>query len=330
MKLPLKAVIESVLIGVISTLFVLLISMMPILNVLAFLWPVPLIVVGVRRGIWAGILSLLVAGILMSILFQPLLGILFMILHFFLVVGLSYGLRKRWDFYENILLSSLGAIASILIALKGYSLFSGQAFFDTLWQGVRDLFLNGTVDFNRILVMYHQMGILKEFTNAAQLAEFFIDRMQVMIPTAIIIFSLIVGVLNLVVARLVLRRFHYEVPYIPEFGDWALPRGMGLGFLVLLLASYLGTGLGIDNFHVVFLTIYSLISFIFMVQGLSVLWYFLKAGNVPLPLRWVLMILIYIFVHMLLTLNMGLTLLGMFEQIFRLRKRYRDKFLRAK
>jgi uncharacterized protein YybS (DUF2232 family) len=154
--------------------------------------------------------------------------------------------------------------------------------------------------------------------------------MQLMVPSALLIFSIVFGVLNFLVARLVLQKLHREVPFVPEFGGWSLPRGMGFGFLLLLLFSYLGSTVGIGHFQGVFLTVYSLVSFIFMVQGLAVLWYFLKAGRVSTPLRWILMVFIYVVFHMILTLNMGLTILGITDQVFRLRKSHQGKFLRAK
>ena len=330
MNLPLKVIIESVLIGVISTLFVLLIAMIPILNVLVLLFPVPLIVVGVRRGVAAGLASLLIAGLLMSLVVHSLLGLLFIMIHLFLVAGLPFSFQKGLDFYENILISSFGSLVSILITLQAYGWIAGRTFFNMLWQGLRDFFMEGVLDFEQMLALYHQMGLLREFENARQVTEVFISQMQLMVPSALLIFSIVFGVLNFLVARLVLRKLRHEVPFVPEFSGWALPRGMGFGFLLLLLFSYIGSTIGIDNFHGVFLTVYSLVSFIFMVQGLAVLWYFLRAGKVPVPLRWVLMVLIYVILHMILTLNMGLTVLGIADQVFRLRKAHQSKFLKVK
>lgn len=330
MSLPQRAVIESILIGVVSTLLVILIGLVPVLNIAVLLWPVPLIVVGVRRGYFAGLLSLIVSGMLIGFLFQPLTGIILVVTNLFLVIGLSFGLRKRLDLFENILISAGSVLLSIMLFLKAYSFIAGQSAFDVLWQFTREAITNGGVDFNKLLLMYHEMGLFNNFTTAAQLAEFLIGQMQLIIPAAIIIISLVYGMVIFIVSRLIVKRFGYEVIPIPAFADWVMPKGMGSGFLALLLVTFLGSGLEIANFEVVQLTVTSLILLIFTVQGLAVLWFFLKAGRVPSVIRWLLVIFIYFVINMLLTYNIGLAILGIFDHTFGLRRNYRNKFIMRK
>jgi len=327
--MSLKTVAVSVLVGAAGVLIMLGVSLVPVLNLAVLLWPVPLIVTGARRGVWAGVISLAAAGILVGILTGIHVGILFFTLHLFLVAGLSAGLHKKMDFFENILLSSGGVLLSILLTLKLYALMAGHTFFDALWRNVRNFASGSVVDFDRMLNMYHQLGLFKGIENSLQLTELVISQMQLLIPSALLIFSLVIGVLNLVAARQALKRLRLEAGYVPAFGEWSLPRGMGQVFLLFLLVSYLGSMMSGGSMQVVFLTISSLVSFIFTVQGISVLWFFLGAGRVPVPLRMLICIFIYIFVHMLLTLNMGLTFLGILDQTLNLRKSYRNRFLSA-
>lgn len=327
--MSIKTVAVSVLIGMAGVLIMLGVSLVPVLNLAVLLWPVPLVITGARRGVGAAVISLATAGIVMCILTEIHIGMLFFTLHLFLVAGISTGLRRQMDFYENILLSSGGALLSILVTLKLYYLLSGRTFFDTLWQNVRNFTSNSFMDLDRMLGIYHQLGLFKGIENSMQLTELVIGQMQILVPSALLIFSLVFGVLNLLVSRQALKMLRFQVQHVPAFGEWSLPRGMGQFFLLSLLVSYLGSMMSSGSLQVVMLTISSLASFIFTVQGISVLWFFLDAGRVPSPLRVLICILIYIFIHMLLTLNMGLTFLGILDQTINLRKNYRNRFLSA-
>ena len=97
MNPKLKAVLESVLIATISTVLLIILAFLPVLNIIIFVWPVPFIVIGVRRGLWAGVLSLVLAGLLLGIVIHPLLGIGMVILNIFLVLGLSWAITRKLD-----------------------------------------------------------------------------------------------------------------------------------------------------------------------------------------------------------------------------------------
>ena len=250
-----------------------------------------------------------------------LLALLFTILPVVLITGLIVSLGKRADFYEYILLSAGSVLVSFLGYHVAYSLINGQSIFVALWASTRETLLHGVVDMKQLLSFYHQMGIFKNFTAPEQLVDFTIGQLKTAIPAAVILFSMVYGVALFLLIRQIRKWMGHESPRVPSFEEWTLPRGMVFGLILLLLAAILGQGLGIPNLEVVQFTISSLISFLFTVLGLSVLWYFLKAGRVPTVLRWVLSILGFLF------LGFALPFLGLFDQLFRIRWNYRNKFL---
>jgi uncharacterized protein YybS (DUF2232 family) len=252
---------------------------------------------------------------------QPILGIIFLLLPIILIAGLIKKFGKSINFYEYILLSAGSVLLSLALYLITYSWINGQSAFDAIWSSFRQNFTSGFVDANQLLNLYHQLGIFQSFTTGEQLVDFFIAEMKNGVPAAIILFSLAYGVAAFLIVRLIMKRFDYETSAVRPFEVWNLPRGMALGLLVLLLVSFMGQNLGIPRFEIVGFTIAALISFLFTVMGLSTLWFFLKAGNVPAVVRWVIIILIF------LLLGTILPFLGLLDQLFHLRLRYRNKFL---
>jgi uncharacterized protein YybS (DUF2232 family) len=254
---------------------------------------------------------------------QPVAGIFLIALPILLIAGLVWGLGKRSDFYENVLLSSGSVLLSILLYLKVYSIIAGRSVFEAVWESFRQAF-TAAADAGQFLSMYHEMGLFKNFTTSRQLADFLIGQMKIAVPAFLLISSIVYGMFLFFIIRFVIKLTGREVSAVPAFEEWALSRGMGFGLIILLLVSLIGNWLGIANFEVVQFTVTVLISFLFTVLGLSVLWFFLKAGRVPSVIRWLLTVLIYLFV------GFALPFLGMFDHLFRMRRNYKSKFLLRK
>ena len=190
-----------------------------------------------------------------------------------------------------------------------------------MWTSFLRVFTNGAVDTDQLLSLYHQWGIFENFTTARQLGDYLVSQMKMVVPAAVILFSLTHGTALFLIIRLILKRLGYETSAVRSFGEWTLPKGMAYGLIILLLAVLLGRNLGISNLEVVYITFAALIFFLFMVMGLSMLWFFLKAGNVPALLRWILMILIFLLFGTLPPF------IGLLDQLFQLRIRYRNQFI---
>ncbi len=329
--MDLKTILSSIFVGIISAVLLLLISMIPLLNVSILLFPIPFIVVGVKKGIKAGVVSLAVTCFIIGILIQPLFGIAFGLMSFLLVVGVSYGIKKRLDFHENIFISFGAVILSIILLMGIYALITGKNIFDYFLDSTKSLLLNENIfDFEKFQELNKQLGeTLSNFTTKEQLAGFIVNQMRQIIPSSLILFSLIYGSLIFLFSRLILKKLKEKVPYVPPFDEWKLPRGLIWGFLLMLLASYLGSLINSAIFESVQMVISSLIVLVLTIQGLAVVWFFLKMWNAPSFIRWIIIVFVYVFVHMIFTLNTGLVLVGMLEQLFNIRKNYRNKLIKS-
>lgn len=315
------AMIECLLTGLAAALLLILLSFIPVFSLAVLLFPVPMIVTGARKGMLYGLLSLAASAAVISLAVNPEAGIYLLALNVFSVLGLPLGYRKKLSSRESTLISAAGVLLSIVLFLFLYSLFAGQSLFDVLWQSVREFIVDGFIDFKSVLKTYHSMGLFENFTTEGQLADFMINEMKNYVPYTVIVFSLSIGFLNFLVSRSVLKRMGRYVADILSFHEWHLPRGMGLGFLVLLLVSYLGSRLGIARFDTVLITITLLVSFLFSVLGLSVVWFFLKAWKLPTALRFI----IIIPGGLLLSMGMGLAIIGMADHLLELRRIFMNR-----
>ena len=251
----------------------------------------------------------------------PIAAVFIFMVPILLIAGLIKRLGKRSDFYEYIILSSGSVLLSILLYLGLYAWVKRQSAFDAVWNSFRQDFLHGPIGAEQVLSIYHQLGFFENFTTGGQLADFLIGQMKMVVPAGILLFSLVYGVIVFLVTRLIMKRLGFSVCAVRAFEDWALPRRMAFGLIILLLISFLAGSLGIARFEVIRYTIAVLISFLFTVLGLSVLWFFLKAGRVPSVFRWLLTILAF------LVAGFALPFLGLLDQLVLIRLRYKKRFV---
>ncbi|MBM7582475.1 uncharacterized protein YybS (DUF2232 family) [Caldicoprobacter guelmensis] len=322
MNLKLKVVLESALLAAVSAVLLVILSFIPVLNVIILIWPVPFIVQGVRREPWAGILGLMVASVLLGIVFHPFVGFAVFLMNFPLVAVLAWTIKRRFDLFEYIVISTGAVLGSALAFLKAFSWFTGQTVFEYIANSIRRFFSSNILDFSRIMDLYAQLKMVERSMSAAEFAEVIIGQLEQfmpLVPSAIIIFSLLYGTMNLLVSHMALKKLGYVLDGLPEFSEWMLPKGAGLGFMAMLLVAYVGTLLHVKNFEVVFYTVLSVCSFVFSIQGMAVLMFFmkLKMSKVPQFLRAVIVAVLFMIAPMLLMS------IGVLEQVFRLRSVYR-------
>lgn len=316
-----RAMIECLVTGVAAALVLILLSFIPVFSLAVLLFPVPMIITGARNGILYGLLSLAASAVVISLAVNPEAGIYLLALNVFPVLGLTLAHQKKFSLRETAFISAGGLLLSFVLFLLTYSVFAGRSLFDEFWQSIRAFIVDGFIDFKSVLETYHSMGLFENFTTEGQLADFLINEIKQYVPYTVIVLSLTLGFLYFLTSRYVLKRMGRHVADIPPFDEWLLPRGVGFGFLVLLLVSYLGSRLGIARFDTVLITITLLVSFLFSVLGLSVVWFFLKAWNLPVPLRFV----IIIPGGLLLSMGMGLAIIGMADHLLGLRRVFMNR-----
>lgn len=315
-------ILEGIIVGVIVTFLSMVLLFLPFINFLVILIPTPFIVVSQRRGIWGGLIGLILFSLLISLFVNPLMGIMMLILNIFIVVLVDLAFKKNYRMNETMILSATAAVASILIALKVFSAMMGESIFEFIWSNMKLLMENNQETLALVLERYHSLGLIDEIYSSEKMINILGSRFKelaLLAPSLLLIFSLIFGGLNYIVSRAISQKMGLRVPRIPPFRLWKLPKGTGRGFLGIMVVALVGNLLKIKNFDIVLYTISSIFSFLLMIQGFSVICFYLKEKKVSKFLSVVIMILVLVIFSFLLIF------LGMFEQMFNLRRAYRRR-----
>ncbi len=90
------------------------------------------------------------------------------------------------------------------------------------------------------------------------------EYVLLIIPSLIIIFSLVTAYINYFISSIVLRRLGYGIVSIPRFSRFSLPNNVLLGTGIMFLGAFLLRWLKLFYYETVLLNIIALASFMFL------------------------------------------------------------------
>lgn len=322
MNLSLKSILEIVLIAVISVIMAIVLTFIPVINFALFLLPVPFVVASIRGGKLSGIISLAFACGILSLLIHPFLGLGIFLFNFIFVIVMSYTMQKEIKLVEQFALSGFSFLASVFILIQVFSWIVGQSIVDYLINTVGTYIEANSENFSMVLEMYKKFGLVEKTVTADKLDNIVVvmlKDMKLLIPSVLIITSAILGGINYLISRAVIKRLRIKLPDIPRFRDWDVPKGTVRGFFAIMVVAFIGDLFKLQNFDIVFNTIYVLFSFIFIIQGLSTGEFFLSEKKVHSVLR------VFILTITVLVLSPLVLFLGLFDHLFKIRIVYKEK-----
>lgn len=288
----------------------------PLQVITSFIWTVPMVVAIIKYDLRAGILVTVVASLLVMIFSDPVRA--FVQIVQFGGVGIIYGwlFKKQASPGKFVFWGSLVAGLSMFLVLL---LSAGVTGVDlAAWDQQLNTSIESTID------LYRQIGLLDNMAargvneeelrqTMEQLALWF----KAIIPGILIVSTIFSAIVNFLLARLIIKKLNFPVPYIPPFRYWQLPWysvwGVIIGLALVLFGDYMQlpgmTTVGQNVLYIYFPFI--------LINGLSVVVYFYKE-RLNSPLLRVLLIA-FIVINWPLA-GLFLSVIGVFDPLFDWRK----------
>lgn len=312
----LKPLTESSLLSALTVILALAAVYLPVVGMAAALvWALPIIVLVVRHGLRWGIMAVLVSGIIMALLIEPMIS-LRMVLSFAptgLMLGVAF--REQWSGAKTFGSALLVSIVAKLLSLGFLFLVTSVNPLSLELEAMKG-------GFNQTFAIYEQMGmdpaaLEKSREDIARGMEF----LSMLLPLVVFIMGLFDTVLGYLVGSRVLRRLGHQVPQLPPFSEWHLPQFFLylLGFA--LVGLYWGGTREIKWLYQIAMNLNMVAMFAGIVQGLSLMSYVMKRYRV----RRVLRLLFYLLVLTAGPLMQILAFTGLFDMAFDYRRRFGNR-----
>lgn len=315
-----KAIAEGAFMAAITAMLAVAGLYIPFIQVLVFLvWTIPIILVIVRHGMTAGLISTAVAGLIVLILAGPLRAFLAVIQFGGLALTYGYAFQRRWPAGTILLAGSVVMVLSTLVLYYLIFLVTGINTLDIAAE--LQAAIDPTIELYKNLGMINPEQGLTEEAVREVLAQT-IAVFTLLLPAMFIVAGAASAFLNYFAAQKILARFKVEISHFPPFHQWRLPWWTVWGFILGLGCNMAGNYLSHTTLSKTGLNIMAVYAPVFIILGLSVLvWLIHKYLKGERIYRLLLFFLIFLFLPLAVRL---LLILGLLDLLFNYRRLRRE------
>lgn len=314
-KIQTKALVEGAIFAGLTAVLGILYYYMQYLGIIAMVWPVPVIIVGYRNGIKASILSALSAGLIVSLVTQPLVGLGLLVGFGLPGVLMGYMIKKKTNPYAVVLLC--GLVLSVTIVGE-FLLSLAAAGIDAMefYSGMEAAFKQ---QIEMSLNIYGKFGIAgKDLQNLNDYLNQSIEAMKLIIPSALMVSGLMFSFIDYKLTRLILKRTGHVIPDIENFSKWRLSEPYSFILVGLAVLTAAASYFKIPGLTVVAMNASTVITLVFLIIGVSVISYYIgiygERNGISKALRRIFTVLIVIIFMKLIVF------VGIFDLMLDLRK----------
>ncbi|HYF82241.1 MAG TPA: DUF2232 domain-containing protein [Clostridia bacterium] len=292
-RIQTKALAEGAIFAGVTALLGILYYYMQYLGILAMLWPVPVIIVGYRNGLKASILSAMSAGLIVSLLTHPLVGVGLLVGFGLPGILMGYMINKRVNPYAVVFLCgvvlSFTMVGEFLLSLKasGIDAFKFLASLDTTFKQSLEMSLK----------LYRQFGMAeKDLKYKSDYFSQTVGMMKLIFPSALVVSGMVFALIDYKLTRMILKRIGHIIPDIEEFSKWRLKEPYSLILLGMAVLAGVASYFKVPGFTAIALNITTVLMLIFSAIGVSVLVYYSKVygdrQGIPKALRTTIVVII--------------------------------------
>ena len=282
-----RPMVEGGLLAAIAIIFAIISAYLPVIGPFVnLLWPVPIILLGVRHGYKWSIMATVVAGIIIAMLLQPMEAVSVVVGFGLIGIVLGYAFRMEFSPMKTMLWGSLAsllsnvAVLSIGAAVTGINPFSmdNDVMAKLIEQGVE---------------FYRSMGMAED--QLAKMTEFMktmIDLVKVILPAGFIMASVVTTYFNFVIAKTVLKKLGHRISDFPPFKSWTVPDYVVYFFALGLVMIYWGKSRDITVMYHIGMNLQVMASMLLFIQGLSLFNFIVDKYNLSRMVRGIILFLI--------------------------------------
>lgn len=217
-----RALVEGAIFASITIMIGILITYIPFLFFLSYIWPVPTIIISYRHGFKLGFLSGLTATLILIMLQGPISGVIVFLLLFVPGTFLGY-FMKTFKKQQNLILAStivLIVCATLSLVLAG--VLSGVNPMTMLDNALRVYVAQSDAATKSMMKTYVAMGISADKITQLPTGEDLMLFLKKGIYVTLFIAGIFTTILNLWITNKILARMKIETPKVEPLSHWHL------------------------------------------------------------------------------------------------------------
>ena len=248
----------------------------PFLGIVTFfVLPLPIVVMQLRHGLRAAVLTAVVSGLVLIMFIGPVEGVL--LFSFYGIMGLTFGFAMRRD-YGGVWAVLVGSLAVAVVTAISFT-----ATFLIMDISPVDIFRQSLVALEASMEMYENWGWVQP-DMAEQMAAMIDDmvaNLQYIIPGSMMAAVVMISFVSYQVARSVLRRLGHLIRPVPPFSTWQAPDYLVFIPIAGLLLAATEALHGQEILGIIGANLALVGQMYFLLQGLSLMSFYLKRYQMP-------------------------------------------------
>lgn len=298
------ALVEASLLTALTVIIAIGAIYLPFLGYLSFIIAVPFVILSVRHSLKYAAIATIATAILVALLSYPTYGIYVATLGGFVGNVMGYSIKKNKDNSTVIFYSSLVAVMSLMIMISIATLISGISLADMV-----DEMLSESIS------LVESMGLGERLAESGILLTNTMEIFKMIIPSTLILTSAIFASVNYFISSIILKRMGMKSSKQKTYSEFLLPSNILFGATILLILTYLVGKFNIVDSQVLFINILNLFIYVFLIQGIAVIFYFIDKRKLGKGIK-ILSGIIIFFTGMLIFVS----ILGWLDCVFDFRK----------
>ncbi|WP_425059410.1 hypothetical protein SCACP_41030 [Sporomusa carbonis] len=287
-KAPVRPVVEGGVLTAVAIIFALISTYVPVIGVFVnLIWPVPIVLLGVRHGYKWSIMAVVASGIIIALLMHPLTALSVVVGFGLIGIALGYALRQGFSPAKALLIGAAASLVSkiaviaISAAVMGFNPLNLQS--DAMVKG-----LEQAMEFYRGMGMKEQ-----ELAQMEAAMRPMIDMMKIILPAGFALAALVDTFLNFQVAKAVLAKLGQRIESFPPFRHWSMPRATVYALAVALAAVYWGKTREIELLYNAGVNLQVITTVLLSIQGMAVFYFLADKYNLSKIVRGIILFLIF-------------------------------------
>ena len=283
-----RPMVEGGILSAVAIIFALISTYLPLIGPFVnLIWPVPIILLGVRHGYKWSIMATAVAGIIIAMLVHPLNAVSVVVGFGLIGIVLGHAFRSGFSPVKAML---WGATASLLSKIAVLSITIVVLGINPL--GMQTDVMGKAVD--QAVELYRGFGMTEEqLTQISTSMRAMLDLFKIILPAGFVLAAVVDTYLNFLIAKAVLKKMGREIEGFPPFRLWMLPRFLAYFFFLSLVGMYWGKSREIEMLYNISANVQVIASMFLFVQGLALFYYLADKYNLSRLARGIILVLIF-------------------------------------
>ena len=283
-----RPMVEGGILSAVAILFALISVYIPIIGAFVnLIWPVPIILLGVRHGYKWSLMATAVAGILIALLIHPLHAVSVAIGFGLTGIVLGHCFRKGYTPVTSVLFGAVASLVSKIIVLSITAVVLGI-------NPLADQSAAMAQAVEQAINIYRSFGMKEaDLQKMSESMQGMLELMKMIIPAGLALASVLDTYMNFLVARMVLRKLGHHIPPFPAFRVWSLSPMVLYAFITSVIMLYWGKSRDISLLADAGINLQVTTSMLLMLQGLSVAFFYAAKYEVPKFFRWIIILIAF-------------------------------------